>query len=131
MDPILFHANHNTYRNSKNLQSLDPRLRGFLLEHVICSHITRLRRGSHLYYYLSGETEVDCLYEMKEPDNILTLQVSLSKADFDKNILDAKEALKIKGSNCKPILVIHHPQAHLEVSSEYSLIPAHLFLLLI
>ena len=112
---------------------------GLLLEHVVCSHISRLGRDFQLEFYNDGEKDIDCIFELK--GNKLLVQVKMSDKEINKDLTKASEVIEslrteeqqqgqTMRENYYAIAVVHDADSIIK-TQDGTIIPAALFLSLI
>ena len=112
---------------------------GLLLEHVVCSHISRLGRDFQLEFYNDGEKDIDCIFELK--GNKLLVQVKMSDNKINKDLMNASEVIEslrteeqqqgqTMRENYYAIAVVHDADSIIK-TQDGTIIPAALFLSLI
>jgi len=112
---------------------------GLLLEHIVCSHISRLDRNIQLEFYNDGKIDIDCIFELK--GNKLLVQVEMSDRDTNKDLKNALEVINLLRNqeqqqgqtmreNYYAISVIHDADS-ISKTQDGIIIPAALFLSLI
>lgn len=134
-DPALFWGLY--YK--KRIKEVTRVERGLLLEHVVCSHISRLGRDFQLEFYNDGEKDIDCIFELK--GNKLLVQVKMSDREINKDLTNASEVIEslrteeqqqgqTMRENYYAIAVVHNADSIIK-TQDGTIIPAALFLSLI
>jgi len=109
------------------------------LEHIVCSHISRLGQNFQLEFYNDGKINIDCIFELK--GNKLLIQVKMSDMKIKKDLTNASEVIELlreqehqQGQtihkNYYAISVVHDADSIIK-TTDGTLIPATLFLSLI
>jgi hypothetical protein len=141
IDPAIFWAlyhNDIDFTKYKKDQQYSKTIDGFLLEHIVCSHLIRLERSIQLEFYNDGETDIDCIFELH--GNKIFLQVELSENEVQKDLektTNIIQKIKDKDSlkNYYPVSVVYDIDEirvyNLQNNQKGVAIPAHYLLSLI
>ena len=109
------------------------------MEHIVCSHISRLGRNFRLEFYNDGKIDIDCIFELK--GNKLLVQVKMSDREINKDLTNASEVIELlrkqehqQGQtirkNYYAISVVHDADSIIK-TKDGTIIPAAFFLSLI
>ncbi|NAY82415.1 MAG: AAA family ATPase [Thaumarchaeota archaeon] len=134
-DPALFWGLY--YK--KRIKKVTRVEQGLLLEHIVCSHISRLGQNFQLEFYNDGEKDIDCIFELK--GNKLLVQVKMSDREINKDLTNASEVIEslrteeqqqgqTMRENYYAIAAVHDADSIIK-TQDGTIIPAALFLSLI
>ena len=109
------------------------------MEHIVCSHISRLGQNFRLEFYNDGKIDIDCIFELK--GNKLLVQVKMSDREINKDLTNASEVIEslrteeqqqgqTMRENYYAIAVVHDADSIIK-TQDGTIIPAALFLSLI
>jgi len=134
-DPALFWGLY--YK--KRINEVTKVEEGLLLEHIVCSHISRLGQNFQLEFYNDGKIDIDCIFELK--GNKLLVQVKMSDKEINKDLTNASEVIEslrteeqqqgqTMRENYYAIAVVHDADSIIK-TKDGTIIPAAFFLSLI